>query len=114
MQNRMGSRPPGGGRLSAARQRELERLFLEAFPPEKRSALLGALTEKALAGDVRAAAFLFDRIYGRPGAAPKPAESDETDGEHCDLRRLDDREMDVLDCLLEKCVVRDDPRDDSE
>ena len=78
------------------------RLFEEAFPLEKRRAILEALAEKALAGDVRVAAFLFDRFYGRPAAVPKPEPSQPADAGRVDLGRLDDEEMDTLAALFRK------------
>jgi hypothetical protein len=79
-------------------------LFDEALPPEKRRAILEALAEKAQAGDVRVAAFLFDRLYGRPAAAPAPRPGQSSDSERIDLRRLDDREMETFAGLFEKAA----------
>ena len=82
---------------------EDRRLFAETLTPERRRAILVALTEKASAGDVRAGALLLDRIYGRPGASAK--QSDEAGTVRLDLRRLDDGESENFARLFHKCIV---------
>ena len=114
MQDRVKSRAVPGGERRAERRRELDGLFLEAFPPEKRREILENLAEKAKAGDVRVAAFLFDRCYGRPGASVSPEDNAEADMQRFDMSRLDDREMEVFAALLEKGVARDDPPADDD
>jgi hypothetical protein len=85
-----------------------EAIFDEALPPERQRAILEALVKKAGEGDVRIAAFLFDRLYGRPGAA-KAATTEGAAGPHFDLSRLADSEFNILVHLLEKCDPRREP-----
>jgi len=104
----MSIRSPAGrasaDRSRASAEQKWENLFVEALPPEQQREILKALADKAREGDVRVAAFLFDRLYGRPSAArPAPGESDDT--ERYDLRVLDDTELETLARLLDKCFV---------
>ena len=81
-----------------------ERLFARALLVERQEAILGALAEKAAAGDVHVAAFLFDRLYGRPAAAPTRTLSVPNEESPYDLRKLDDEELATLSHLLDKCM----------
>jgi hypothetical protein len=82
-----------------------ERLFGRVLPVTRQEAILDALAEKAAAGDVQVAAFLFDRLYGRPGTAPKRDPNAAGDGSKLDLRLLDDDEVSTLCAILQKCNV---------
>lgn len=78
-------------------------LFASVFPPEKQRAILEALSSKAVDGDVRAAGFLFDRLYGRPGASRQLPSHESVATEEYDLSALSDTEFTTLAYLLEKC-----------
>ena len=87
-------------------------LFDAVISLRRRRTILRALAGKAAAGDLQVAAFLFDRIYGRPGVAqagavgsPKAAEAETV---RLDVRRLNEKEMVTFARLFEKCVVKDD------
>jgi hypothetical protein len=81
-------------------------LFEETVPLETRRAVLRRLAQLAVDGDLRVAAFLFDRVYGRPTAA-EPSEGVSDDhGLDFDLDRLNDREFNTVVRLLEKCSSR--------
>ncbi len=92
-----------GGEEAARGQ---DRLFEESVPLDKRRAIIDELVKRAAAGDVRVAAFLFDRLYGSPGAAAKPAAAEAKPASHFDLNRLPDKEFDFFVGLLEKCDTR--------
>jgi hypothetical protein len=100
------------GRKAAERRRELEQLFLEVIPPERRRAILEQITLSAAQGDLRAAAFLFDRIYGKPVGLPNHDESSEANEAEIrapDLSRLTDHEVETLACLLRKAEDLEQP-----
>ncbi len=82
------------------------RLFDVVLSERKRRAIVRKLAEKAADGDVQATAFLFDRLYGRPGVAK--AAVDTADIVRLDVRRLNEEEMQTFARLFEKCVVTDD------
>ena len=80
-----------------------EGLFARALPVSRQEAILNALAEKVSSGDVHVAAFLFDRLYGRPSFAPRRTLAVKPEQEY-DLRLLDDEELATLDRLLTKCT----------
>ncbi len=86
---------------------EAERVFGVAISVQRRRAIVKALAEKAANGDVQATIFLFDRMYGRPGVAPKPTVIDGSETTRLNLRRLDEEETQIFARLFEKCVVED-------
>ena len=81
----------------------MEELFEEALPREKQLALVEALVDRAMGGDVRVAEYLFDRIYGRPALAARRTVADEVEMTTMDLSVLDESEVLMLDHLLKKC-----------
>jgi hypothetical protein len=85
------------------------RLFEEALPVETRCAVLATLVDKAVAGDLRVAEFLFERLYGRPGPTPRTERAEGDDAVHLDLSELDDGEIDTLVHLLGRCKTCGDP-----
>src|SRR4051794_40371520 len=72
---------------------ETLKVFDVPVSARKRRAIVKALTEKAAAGDVQATAFLFDRMYGRPGVAAKASAAEGPEMVRLDVRRLDEEEM---------------------
>ena len=86
---------------------ESVKLFDVAVSVRTRKAIVRALVEKAMAGDVRATAFLYDRIYGRPGAAAKPSPTDGLAKAVIAISRFNEEEMVTFARLLKKCIVAD-------
>lgn len=61
-----GGKRPNSGRKKKPQSEELRLLFDEACPVDQRERIIRSMTARAQAGDSRAAAFIFDRIYGTP------------------------------------------------
>jgi len=93
---------------SATSADSMKLLFEEAVPLETRRAVLRKLAQQAVNGDLRVAAFLFDRVYGRPSAAEPGEGASDNSGSDFDLDRLNDREFNTVVRLLEKCSSRRD------
>jgi hypothetical protein len=81
---------------------EVERLFEEALPWEKRRAVLDVLVKEAISGDVRVAEYLIDRLYGRPGMMAR-AIAAEPEAAPLDMSVLNDEEAIYLADLLGRC-----------
>jgi hypothetical protein len=61
-----GGTRPGAGRKPLQRKRAFDELLDKAVPEPRRVAILEMLARFGEAGNPMAAAFLFDRIYGKP------------------------------------------------
>jgi len=83
------------------------KLFGVSVSTRARRAIVKALVEKAMAGDVQATAFLFDRIYGRPGVSEKTSDADGLGKAVIEPSRLDEEEMIIFARLFKKCFVAD-------
>ena len=57
---------PGAGRKKASVSEELKKLMDDYCPLDAREKIVRGMVARAEAGDVRCAAFVFDRIYGTP------------------------------------------------
>lgn len=82
----------------------LEHTLQEVVTRERLEYILEKIMRSAADGNLKAAAFLFDRTYGKPAGTPRdaPTEADETEERALDLTRLTDEELDTLASLLKK------------
>lgn len=96
----------GAGRKSIPIQQEFEYSLQNVLTTRTRKAILKKITESALHGDLRAAAFLFNNAYGRPAVREEQpavqALAEEEEEEPCDMSRLTDAELDVFIYLLNR------------
>lgn len=98
----------GAGRKPDALKRELKDLLDKAVPQDKRLAILEILSHMAHAGNVKAATFLFDRMYGKPVQTLEIADSVADEDERLDLSKLSAEELKTLDALMRKAAVEPD------
>lgn len=94
---------PGSGRKSDALKAELQDLIRETVPREKLKSIIEVMSHLANAGDTKAAAWLFDRLYGRP--VQHLEVSDEAESVPYDLSRLTEEELDTLERLTRKAAL---------
>lgn len=99
----VGGARPGAGRKPLARRRAFDALLDRAVPEERRIAILEMIGRFGQAGDPGAAAFLFDRIYGKPVTLDVAEALDEIEAFKATV-------LDVLDevdeTLREKVITR--------
>ena len=105
----------GAGRPQGPANRVLQVLITQAVDDTKWLAILEAIYQQALLGDVSASAFLFDRKFGRPVTCLEMDEGDpEAQTQGLDLTQLTAEEMSMLESLLLKASFQDEPEDRSE
>jgi hypothetical protein len=84
---------------AVAQAREMGALGLSEA---RRRAIVDVMVGKAMEGDVRAAAFLFDRFYGRPAVAALPEMDSEEEVRRMDLRRLGEDDLETIEGILRR------------
>lgn len=101
---RGGSRPGSGPKPDQLKQ-ELQALLAEAVSRDRRKDILEMMMFRALSGDAKCAAFLFDRMYGKPVQHLEIATEETSGPPPVDLSRLTAEELAVLERLMRKAAI---------